>query len=238
MTLARKNEDLPKWYPVSIDKLDDLLDKLIQRGHGYVNVYALRRNIAYNLQYIEFLDKCLSDLKLTEALTIQIYKNFICVGCGIIESLLEFLLVKSGHHKMTEWASICVVPSQERKVDDKVFKIDSELFQKLTSKKRVEMNFDTMIKKTEAKKLLGSDHSIYAKLQALRKLRNRVHLHLIEEPTDTDWNAFQQSYLCSMAQVLHTVFTGPLFKSSAIERGYFDYLKGQKYQPIESLPDF
>jgi hypothetical protein len=237
MTLARKNEVLPKWCPVSIDKLDGLLGKLIQRGSGYVNVYALRRNIAYNLQYIEFLDKCLSDLKLTGVLTNQIYKNFICVGCGIIESLLEFLLVKSGHHKMTEWESICVMPSQEKKIDDKVIKIDSEIFQKLTSKKRVEMNFDSMVKSAEARRLLGSNHSIYAKLQALRKLRNRVHLQLIDEPTDTDWNAFQQSHLCSMAQVLCAIFTGPLFRPSAKEKEYFEYLKEQKYQPIESAPD-
>ena len=101
MTLIRTNEDDPKWCPVSVEKLDTLLNRLIYRGCGYVNVYALRRNIAYNLQYLEFLDQCLAGIKLTEVLTTQVYKNFVCVGCGIMESLLEFLLIKSGIHKTT-----------------------------------------------------------------------------------------------------------------------------------------
>lgn len=237
MTLARIGEDSAKWLPVSVEKLDMLLNKSICRGCGYVNVYALRRNIAYNLQYLEFLDQCLAGLKLTEVLTNQIYKNFVCVGCGIVESLLEFLLVKSGLHKTTEWQSVCAITGQEKRVKDKTIKIDSEIFEKLPTKKKVEMNFDAMIKKAEAKKLLGPDHDIYAKLQSLRKMRNRVHLHMIEEPTDTDWNAFKQSHLCSMAKVLHTVLTSSLFRPSSAEREYFKYMTEQRYQPIETWVD-
>lgn len=237
MTITRINEDSPKWYPISVEKLDTLLNKLICRGCGYVNVYALRRNIAYNLQYLEFLDQCLSTLKLTEVLTTQIYKNFVCVGCGIMESLLEFLLIKHGFHKTTEWESVCTVTGQERKFKEKIIKIDSEIFEKLTIKKKVDMPFDAMLKKAEAKKILGPDHDIYAKLQCLRKMRNRVHLHMIEEPTDTDWNAFKQSHLCSMAKVLHSVLTGPLFRTSSAEKEYFRYMTERRYQPIETWTD-
>jgi hypothetical protein len=232
MTLARKTEDIPKWCPVSIDKLDTLLLKLIQRGYGFINVYALRNNIAHNLQYIEYLDKCLSDLKLTEALTTQIYKNFVCVGCSIIEALLDFLLIKSGHHKTTEWESIRKVPTQEATLFDMTVRLECELFRKLPTKKYEEMSFDSMIKKAEKRELLGPDHDIYAKLSALRKLRNKIHLHVIDEPTDTDWNSFKHSHLCSMAKVLHTVFTSSLIRPSADEKAYFSYLAGQKYQPL------
>lgn len=228
--LTLHGDDSPKWCPVPVRNLEGLLEKLIVRGSGFSNVYALRKNIAYNLQYLEFLDRCLSDVKLTEAIRTQIIKNFICVGCAIVESLLEFLLIRAGVYKRTEWSSICVFHSQASRLGERVIMLEIEMFEKLSTKRRVEMTFDAMLKKAEAKKILGSDHTIYAKLQALRKLRNRVHLHLIDQPTDTDWNAFKHSHLCAMAQVIHTIFAGALFRPRAEEKAYFEYLNGENYQ--------
>lgn len=238
MTLTKTSESAAAWYPTSVANLDDLLVKAIKRGTGFVNVYALRRNIAYNLQYLEFLDRCLSDIKLSTVLTTQTHKIFIIVGCSVMESLLAYLLIKSGNYKMTQWELECVMPGQEKNVNEKRTRIDCYVYKKLTTKKREEMSFDVMIRKAESKKILGSDHSIYAKLQYLRGLRNKVHLHVIDEPTDTDWNAFQPRHLCAMAQVLHSVFTGPIFRPSQQERGYFDYLVKYMNQQLDSLDDF
>jgi len=127
---------------------------------------------------------------------------------------------------------------KEKNVNEKRTRIDCHVYKKLTTKKREEMSFDVMIRKAESKKILGSDHSIYAKLQYLRGLRNKVHLHVIDEPTDTDWNAFQHRHLCAMAQVLHYVFTGPIFRPSQQERGYFDYLVKYIGQQLDSPDDF
>jgi hypothetical protein len=101
--LTRKPADEVPWYPVSIVRYEMLLGKVIRSGKGYATPYALRKNIAYNLQYIEFLCRCLTDLKISSVIEKLIWKNFIIVGCGIIESLLHFLLITEGQHKTTEW---------------------------------------------------------------------------------------------------------------------------------------
>lgn len=234
MTLTKKSESEAAWYPTPIENIDDLLNKAINRGTGFVHVYALKRNIAYNLQYLEFLNQCLLDIKLSTVLTTQIYKNFILVGCSIMESLLAYLLIKSGNYKMNQWKLDYVMPGQEKNVEGKRIRIDCHIYKKLNAKKLEEMSFDAMIRKAESHKILGSDHKIYAKLQYLRKLRNKVHLHVIDEPTDTDWNAFQYRHLCAMAQVIHSVFTGPIFRPSKQEQSYFNYLVKHTEQKLDS----
>ncbi len=238
MELTKKSDSTAPWYPTPVVNIDALLEKTIYRGTGFVHVYALRRNLAYNLQFLEFLDRCLQDIKLSTALTKQIYKIFIVVGCSVMESLLAYLLIKSGNHKMTQWELDYVMPGQEKSVGGERRRIDSHVYKKLTTKKREGMPFDAMIKKAESKKILGSDHSIYAKLQYLRKLRNKVHLHVIDEPTDTDWNAFQLRHLRAMAQVIYAVFTSSIFRPSLQERSYFNYLARYAEQPLDSPESF
>ena len=55
--LVKKTEGAGPWCPVTIDDLDELLIKVIHSGRGYRHSYALRRNIAYNLQHVEYLDR-------------------------------------------------------------------------------------------------------------------------------------------------------------------------------------
>lgn len=223
--LVKKNEPDAAWYPVSISRLDNLLGKVITSGYGYPHTYALRRNIAYNLQHIEFLDKCLSDLKLSSVLITQTWKSIITVGCGIIESLLYFLIVKKNLHPTDWWELEYIAFGNEKKIDDHRVKIDSCVYKKLETPKPKEMSFDAMLKKARKKGLLGSDDDLYVKLNKLRKLRNKVHLHAIDNPSDTDWNAFQKEDIKTMTEVLYEVFTSTIFRPSAEERGYFDYLK-------------
>jgi len=45
------------------------------------------------------------------------------------------------------------------------------------------------------------------KLGYLRKLRNRVHLHVIEQAIDTDWNNFKLSDFQLMKKVLYVFLT-------------------------------
>lgn len=234
MKLTKKSEREASWYPIPIKNIDSLLSKAINRGIGFVHVYALKRNIAYNLQYLEFLDRCLLDIKLSTVLTTQIYKNFILIGCSIIESLLDYLLIKSGNYRMNQWELDYVMPGQEKDVERKRKRIDCHVYKKLNTKRLEKMSFDAMIRKAESNKILRSDHKIYAKLQYLRKLRNKVHLHVIDEPTDTDWNAFHYRHLCAMAPVIHSVFTGSIFRPSKKEKSYFNYLVKYTEQKLDS----
>lgn len=222
--LTRKTDPEGTWYPVSIDQYVTLLQKVIRIGRGYRHVYALRKNIAYNLQYIEFLHRCLDDLKLSSVIEKQIHKDLIIVGCGVIESLLHFLLIAKGHHRQTEWELKYIATGNPKKIDGEFRRIDTYVFNKLPSPKNDEMTFDSMLKCAEKKKTLGPDHSVYAKLNNLRQLRNRIHLQEIGSPLDTDWNAIKRSDLLTMTSVLHAVFAGPIFQPTQDESAYFTYL--------------
>ena len=86
------------------------------------------------------------------------------------------------------------------------------------------MKFGSMLKCAADKKTLGPVRSLYAKLNKLRQLRNRIHLQETGSPLDTDWNAIEQCDSLIMSSVLHAVFTGPIFHPTEEQRAYFDYL--------------
>jgi len=55
--LSRIGEEQKTWYPWPVSQLESILQKALYSNRGYEHVYALRKNIAYNLQYIEFQDQ-------------------------------------------------------------------------------------------------------------------------------------------------------------------------------------
>jgi len=222
--LVKTIEPGEAWYPVSIYRLDKLLAKAIYSDRGYRHTYALRRNLAYNLQHIEFLDRCLLDIKLSSVLETQTWKTLIIVGCGLVESLLHFLLIANGSYAKSEWELIAVAPGNSKTLDGELRKIDSHIYRKLGAPKPKQMTFDSMLKKAESRKVLGKNPDLYAKLRRLRPLRNKVHLQEIGSDSDTDWNSFNWLDACCMAQVLKEVFTSNIFRPSRTERNYFDYL--------------
>ena len=61
--LTLVGEDRGTWYPVSINKLETYLGKYIEQGHGYVHVSQLKKDLAYNLQYLQFQDRVVQDIK-------------------------------------------------------------------------------------------------------------------------------------------------------------------------------
>lgn len=228
--LLRKNENGTGWLPVSIENLNILLSKAINQIEGFQHDYALRKNIAYNLQYLEFIDRCLSDLKMTTVMRTQNWKIFILVGCGVIESILSYLLIKKRLYAKTQYKLSCITSGNEKDLLGRKIKVDNYIYEKLPAAIREEMNFDAMLKKAESKQVLGTVSNLYPRLKHLRKLRNRIHIQEIGGPTDTDWNSFQYDDLCAMAEVLHSIFTGNIFKPTDEEKRYFDYLK--KYLPV------
>lgn len=137
--LVKKTEGAGPWYPVTIDDLDGLLIKVIHSGRGYRHSYAMRRNIAYNLQHVEYLDRTVQDLKLSSVLIAQTWKTLIIVGCGIVKSLLHFLLIANGHYATTDWELIDVAPRNPKKLDGETRKIDAHIYRKLGSPQHKQM---------------------------------------------------------------------------------------------------
>lgn len=85
-----------RWYPQRIETYECAL-KL--RG-TIKNKTLIRKNFAYNMQYIEYIEKQLTELNLSSVLEKMLYKSFIITGMGIIESLFLNLLKATGNRKL------------------------------------------------------------------------------------------------------------------------------------------
>jgi hypothetical protein len=212
-----------KWLPTSISRLESYLGKFIKTDMGIPNSVGLRKNIAYNLQYLQFQIQELKEFNLTSVLQTQIWKVFIIVGTSIIEALLYYLLVSKGFHKITEWEQIGST-SNEVNLNGAQHKIENIIYKKLKGPIPESMTLDVMTKKAENKKLLGTNHTIYKKLNYLRKLRNRVHIYAIDSDTDTDWWEINPKEFKIIKTVLYSFFTSSLFSPSDKERELFDFL--------------
>lgn len=216
-----------KWLPSSIYNLERFLGKFIKAGRGVPNVLGLRKNIAYNLQFLQFLQfqsQLLNEFKVTQVIHTQTWKIYIIVGTSIVEALLYYLLTSKGLHKTTEWEQIGNT-SNEVNIDSCKHRIENIVLKKLSTPVPQDMTLDVMIKKAEKKQLLGINREIYKKLNYLRKLRNRVHIHAIDEDYDTDWWKINANEVGTIKVVLYSFMVSSLFKPTDQEKQLFEFLR-------------
>jgi hypothetical protein len=225
--MPRLSRDFPndRWFPTPVEQLDDYLSRLIRDTSDVRNTYELRRNIAYSIQFLQYLDFSMQDLLLTAVITKQTIKSFIVVGLGIVETILYYLLRAKGLQKICEWRPLRVISTNEFKSDDSILKIENHLLQKIDRPEEEEMSFDAMLKKTESRKLLGNEVELYKQLNYLRKLRNKVHLHLVTSNLDTDWHAFDQADYGIIKKALLKLFISNLFNPTQEQQDYFQFLR-------------
>ncbi len=162
---------------------------------------------------------------MTSVIHTQTIKSTVLIGMGIIESFLHFLLIKNGKHTETEWLEKEKFVGNAKKVGGIYVRADTVLYEKLPAPELKHMTFDAMIKCSKSNKLLGTRPAIYEKLESLRSLRNKVHLQIINNPTDTDWNSFTSVHLSDLSKVLYSILTSSIFLPTPEEKLYFAYLR-------------
>ncbi len=201
-TLINEFKYKNRWYPQPIDWYKDNL-KILSSSAENERIIC---NFAYNMQYIEFIEKELTDLKLSSVILTMLYKTYIITSMGIIESLFSYLLKEKGQWKVSCWDEICTFQANEKVIDSEQYMIKNILCKKCEPKK-IRMDLDSMIKKVESKNLLNIDHSIFPALKQLRELRNRVHLHIGDKYNDHDYNNFSWDEICLARKILYTIIT-------------------------------
>lgn len=215
------------WYPVPIWILEEHFSILIKANEYFssTQIKPLIKNIAYSLQYVEFLDQLLKDIKLSSSLEKQNIKSFVVCGASIIEALFHYVTVSNGHRKNTEWESYKKFKSGEQyEIKGDKFRNETEIFIKISPPILMEMTFYQMCKKVESKKLLGDEKDLYKEINGIRKLRNKIHIHGIEDSQDTDWYNFNQNQFKLIKKVLYGILISSRFATSShLHR--FDYLK-------------
>ena len=216
-----------RWYANPINKYEGYLGTFIKQN-SYLNnkkAIGIRKNIAYSLQYLEYLQVSLNELNISTVTTTMLYKSFIVTGASIIEAIFYSVIVSNGQFPKDEWQSVKKINSSQFTHGTDMLKVDTEIFVKLQSPREIEMTFDGMCQKIEKKKLLGHSSSFYAQLKHIRRLRNRVHLHAIEGHFDTDWVNFNNKDFTLMKTILFEILTSALFDVAGRNINLFDFLK-------------
>lgn len=214
------------WYPNSVSNLESHLSYLIKENtyFTYSQSKGVRKNIAYSLQYIEFLYRIFKDINLSSVLYTQNIKSFVVYGAAIIEAICNFLVISNGFGNKTYWKSTVKNETNEYKINSITYKNKTEIYQKSENEIAEQMTFDQLAKKVEAKKLFGESFPIYSKIKPLRQLRNKIHIHDSEHSSDTDWYNFNDDEYNLVKEVLLEILTSDIFSGSRyIEK--FDYLK-------------
>jgi hypothetical protein len=216
-TLIRRKRHPHRWYPYGIDSYkasirvpsDTALNKRI------------RSNFAYSMQWIEYLEKQLSELKLSSVVEKMLYKSYIVTGMGIIESLFVFILRLNNKWKQSEWTEYASTKSNVKSIAGKPTRIDIMLNEQV-EKYDLPMDLDSMIKTIEKSNLLTLDHAAYPALKKLRELRNRVHLQIGDSSYDHDYTNFRIDDLQMMRRILYHILTTPEICSRC---DYFEFIK-------------
>jgi hypothetical protein len=219
------NGEKPRWYAESIASLESHLGNL-RAGEKYFGgdkYYAERKNLAYSLQYLEFINRVLKDISLSEVLWTQNVKSFVVHGAAVIEAIFNYLVISGGYGNTTQWKQVSSHYSSEFEIEDKKYRNAIEVLEKLETPVPTQMTFDQLAKKVERKKLLGQHFNSYSKIKPIRQLRNKIHIHAPADAGDTDWNTFNNSELILIRSVLYSVLTSEVFTNGDTFK-LFNYL--------------
>lgn len=215
--------DNEKWLPVSVEIYSDIVSrKILAIDTDYRK--ALNKNICYNLQYLEYISECIKQLYLTSSIYTQNVKTFVIVSASIIEGILYHELKSNNFHSKTIWNYIKDIVS-ETKIFDKEVRLETKTFEKLPFEKDLDMKFDQMINKIESRKLLGEDHNIYAKINIIRQLRNKVHIHIVSSSLESDYNSFDFEKLNLVKTTLYEILSYYFQLTDDEKNRIFQYLE-------------
>ncbi len=217
-TLIESNECKIRWYPQSVETYKSAfkIDKTIE------NASALLSNLAYNMQYLEYLEKELFELKLSDVIVTMLYKTYIITGMSILEGLFSNIIKSNGYWKTSTLESQGTTQSSKTNFSGVSYTVKTELF-KTVDKYQLQMDLNSLIDiLNKHHSVLEIDHLIYPALKRLKDLRNRVHLQKSNGNYDHDYNAFNFSDKNEMGKILFEILTSENITNNP---KVFDFLK-------------
>lgn len=206
-------DDARELHPVvDVDALHLYLGRGLADDGTIAHHRAYVRNIAYSLQYIDYLLAELEQDDLRPTIHSQACKSVVVVGMGIVEALLWYFLRQANAAKTTQWEVAKQVTSPVFADNGRDHRIVNVIERKLPAPVLEEMTLDAMVKRAEARSLLGSlDHAVYGHLRTLRRLRNRVHIHSVQDDADTDWLSFTGKEVRLLLNALRSILSLGIF---------------------------
>jgi hypothetical protein len=143
------------------------------------------------------------------------------MALGIIESLFFYLLKSSNMYKKKLWQCIDKEHETTAFVDNGITKkLVITTIEKLPSPVDDQMDFDAMINKVQSKKLLSLDMAAFPCLRSLKKIRNKVHLHIIQSKQDADYNSICKYDFYMTRYILYLILTDKMLGLDKLPASY------------------
>ena len=161
-----------RWYPCSVEKykISFNIDTSIENSH------ALRSNLAYSMQYLEFLEKEIAELAVNSVIYTMIVKSYVITGMSILEGLFSNVIKSRGWWKMSDLESLGTTRANETTFDGNKIIVQTELLRKVEPYP-VQMNLDELIK-ILARSGEGGDTLVRKLADMLDRGKKRVSLLL------------------------------------------------------------
>ena len=197
-----------RWHPLSVNYMEELVSGSALNG---MPIHQ-RKNIAYSLMYLQYLELQIQELRLHSVIESMVYKNYVITGMSIIESIFYYLLKSIGKWRTLKWKEEEVVETNVFKGKDGISrKYVITTVRKLDEPELDEMNFDSVINKIQDSKIFESKD--IPLIKKYKKLRNRVHLQIGDNKSDTDYFNFNKKDYYWTKKLLFTILSNPIFEN-------------------------
>ena len=188
-SILEKNTDIKyseKWHPTLVSTFENELSN----GQLQNMNIALRKNIAYALQYLQFLQLEQEEVHLHEIVATHLLKSYIITAMGIVEGIFYHIVTTKGFQKKTDWELLGKpIHTNVFREENREKKYVITVEQKLLTPSPVQMDFEYLLNKVQEKRLIGLTGKAYPFLKKLKRLRNKVHLHIAVNKEETDYNS-------------------------------------------------
>lgn len=221
-TLISKNKCkvAERWYPEPIENFRNSFE-LDDQVEGY---HPLVDNLAYSLQYLEFLEKEFSELTVSSVIKTMLVKSYTITAMSIMEGIFTNI-IKSNHWWRTKDEEVVFEACAGKSAEDGTQLVVKTEISKKVPEFPVQMTLDEMIKCLKHHhKGLKVNHLTYPALDRLRDLRNRVHLQKGNAYNDHDYNAFNENVKAEVQKILYTIICSPKVTKENF-REVYDFLK-------------
>ena len=205
-TLIKEKQCKERWYPQGVERYRSAfkLDNQVE------NCSALRKNLSYSMQYLEFLEKEFNELKVSEVIYIMLVKTYVITGMSVLEGLFTNIIKSNGWWKTQNLESLGTTQANETSFGEEKYVVITEILKKVPEYED-RMDLDALIKVlSRHHQALNVDHLVYPALVRLKKLRNRIHLQMIESDNDHDYHAFDDSVKKEMGSILYAILSSEM----------------------------
>lgn len=198
-----------RWYPTLVSEYEQELSYGI-----FQNLNAtIRKNICYSLQYLEYIDLQLEELSFSESLYCMLYKNYIIIAAGIIESVFYHILKYHGKIKLQYFDKPKLTDVKTIKKDNKIFVQVEGLKERYEQPRESVQDFHFLIITVLQGNYLKIENTKRAKhyISYCKELRKRVHLHISQDAWTSDYHWFNHKEYILVRYILYRVLADPLF---------------------------